>query len=54
MGIKIQKNIKNEKLKHIAFLCHIYIVSLQVDEQGVDIFKIEKACIYPLTLNSVL
>ena len=43
---------KNEKPNHIVFLCHI--VSIQVDKQGLDIFKPEKACIYPLTLNSVL
>ena len=53
MGIKIQKKSKNEKQKHIAFLCHI--VSIQVDKQGQDIFKPEKSCIYlPLTLNFVL
>ena len=34
---------KNEKPKHIAFLCHI--VSIQVDKQGLDIFKPEKSCI---------
>ena len=45
MGIKIQKNQKNEKQKQIVFLCHI--VSIQVDKQGLDIFKPEKACIYP-------
>ena len=51
-GHKIsEKNRKNEKPKHIAFLCHI--VSIQVDKQGLDIFKPEKSCIYPLTLNSV-
>ena len=38
MGIKIQKN---EKPKHIVFLCHI--VSIQVDKQGLDIFKPEKS-----------
>ena len=44
MGIKIQtKNLKNEKPKHIAFLCHI--VSIQVDKQGLDIFKPDKSCI---------
>jgi hypothetical protein len=42
-GHKISK--KNEKPKHIAFLCHI--VSTQVDKQGLDIFKPEKSCIYP-------
>ena len=52
MGIKIQKNQKNEKPKHIVFLCHI--VSIQVDKQGLDIFKPEKSCIYPLTLNYIL
>ena len=25
----------------------------QIDEQGLGIFKTEKACIYPLTINSV-
>ena len=50
MGIKIQKNQKNEKQKQIVFLCHI--ISIQVDKQGLDIFKPEKSCIYlPLTLN---
>ena len=45
MGIKFKKNQKNEKQKHIVFLCHI--VSIQVDKQGLDIFKPEKSCIYP-------
>ena len=36
----------------MVFLCHI--VSIQVDKQGLDIFKPDKSCIYPLTLNSVL
>ena len=50
---KSKKNQKNKKPKHIVFLCHI--VSIQVDKQGLDIFKPEKSCIYPLTtLNSVL
>jgi len=40
-----EKNRKNEKPKHIAFLCHI--VSIQVDKHGLDIFKPEKSCIYP-------
>ena len=40
-----EENQKNEKPKHIGFLCHI--VSIQVDKQGLDIFKPEKACIYP-------
>ena len=44
MGIKIQKNQKNEKQKQIVFLCHI--ISIQVDKQGLDIFKPEKSCIY--------
>ena len=47
MGIKIQKKSKIEKPKHIAFLCHI--VRIQVDKQGLDIFKLDKSCIYPLT-----
>ena len=38
---KIQKN---EKPKHIVFLCHI--VSIKVDKQGLDIFKPDKSCIY--------
>ena len=46
MGRKLKKNQKNEKPKHIAFLCHI--VRIQVDKQGLDIFKLEKSCIYPL------
>ena len=36
-GHKIQKNQKNEKPKHIAFLCHI--VRIQVDKQVLDIFN---------------
>ena len=48
MGVKIQKNSK-KKMKnqstYIAFLCHI--VSIQVDKQGLDIFKPYKSCIYP-------
>ena len=49
-GQKIKKKIrKNEKPKHIVFLCHI--VSIQVDKQGLDIFKPEKSCIYPLTVT---
>ena len=49
-GPKNSKKVKNQK--HVVFLCHI--VSIQVDKQGLDIFKPEKSCIYPLTLNSVL
>ena len=44
-GQKIQK--KNEKPKHIVFLCHI--VSIKVDKQGIVLFKLDKSCIYPLT-----
>ena len=48
-----KKNQQKEKPKQIVFLCHI--VSIQVDKQGLDIFKPDKSCIYPLTgLNSVL
>ena len=47
MGRKINKKQKNEKPKHIVFLCHI--VSIKVDKQGLDIFKPYKSCIYPLT-----
>ena len=47
-----KKSQKIEKPKHIAFICHI--VSIQIDKQGLDIFKPEKSCIYPITLNSVL
>jgi hypothetical protein len=52
-GHKHSEKIKKWKPKHIAFLCHIYIVSIQVDryEQGLDIFKTEKACIYPWPLT---
>ena len=39
-----EENQKNEKPKHIVFLCHI--VSIQVDKQGLDIFKPHKSCIY--------
>ena len=49
---KFEKNQENEKPKHIVFLYDI--VSIQVEKQGLDIFKPEKSCIYPLTLNSVL
>ncbi len=38
-----EENQKNEKPKHIVFLCPI--VSIQVDKQGLDIFKPEKSCI---------
>ena len=41
-GHKIQKNQKNEKPKHIVFLCHI--LSIQVHKQGLDIFKPDKSC----------
>jgi hypothetical protein len=40
-----KKNQKNEKTKHVVFLCHI--VSIKVDKQGLDIFKQEKSCVYP-------
>jgi hypothetical protein len=40
MGIKFKKNQKDEKPKHIAFLCPK--VRIQVDKQGVDIFKLDK------------
>ena len=46
-GQKIKKNQKNEKPKHIVFLCHI--VSIKGDKQGLDIFKPYKSCIYSLT-----
>ena len=36
---------------HSLLMSYIYIVSIQVDEQGLDIFKTEKACIYPLPLT---
>ena len=52
MCIKIPKNQKNEKPKHIVFLCHI--VSIKVDKQSLDIFKQEKIMYLPLPLNSVL
>ena len=48
--INSKKNGK--KPKNIVFWCHI--VSIQVDKQGLDIFKPNKSCIYPLTLNSAL
>ena len=48
MGMEIHKNQKNEKPKDITLLCHIYIVSIQVDKQGLDIFKPENhVYIYP-------
>ena len=53
-GQKIKQ--KNRKMKnqstYVVFLRHI--VSIQVDKQGLDIFKPGKSSIYPLTLNSVL
>ena len=47
MGIKFKKKSENEKPKHIAFICHK--VRIQVDKQGLDIFKPDKSCIYTLT-----
>ena len=41
------KKQKNEKPNHIVFLCHI--VSIKVDKQGLDLFKLDKSCIYPQT-----
>jgi hypothetical protein len=38
-GHKIKKDQKNEKQKHIVFLCHIYSKHSKVDKQGLDIFK---------------
>ena len=49
---EFKKMKKNEKRNHIVFLCDI--VSIQVDKQGLVIFKPEKSCIYPVTLNSIL
>ena len=40
-----KKYQKNEKPKHIVFLCHT--VSIQINKQDLDIFKPEKSCIYP-------
>ena len=40
----LEKNQKNKKPKHIAFLCHI--VRIEADKQGLDIFKPDKSCIY--------
>jgi hypothetical protein len=47
-GHKHSKKSKNQKpkLAHIVFLCHI--VRIEVDKQGLDIFKLDKSCIYPL------
>ena len=50
-GHKNSEKIKEWKPKHIVLLCHI--VSIQVDKQGLN-NKLDKSCIYPLTLNSVL
>jgi len=50
MGINIEKKSKKKKkTKEIVFLC--LIVSIKVDKQGLDIFKLDKSCIYiyPLT-----
>ena len=49
MGINIQKNqkIKNQS-QHIQSSYVIYIVRIEVDKQGLDIFKLDKSCIYPL------
>ena len=44
-GRKIKKKQKNEKPKHIVFLCHI--VSIQVHKQGLDIFKPDKSSCTP-------
>jgi hypothetical protein len=44
MGIKIEKKSEKRKPKQIVFLCHI--VSIKVDKQGLDIFKLDKSCIY--------
>ena len=41
-GHKSSEKTKKEKPKHIVFLRHI--VSIQVDKQGLDIFKLEKSC----------
>jgi hypothetical protein len=52
MGIKFIKNHKNEKPKHIVFVCHI--TSIQVDKL-IRFGHIEAIQIMylPLTLNSV-
>ena len=44
-GHKNSEKIKKWKPKHIVFLCHI--LRIQVDKQGLNIFKPEKSCIYP-------
>ena len=41
----LKKNQKNEKQKHIVFLCHI--VSIQVDKQGLHIFKPRQSMYLP-------
>src|SRR5215204_5472710 len=44
-GHKHSEKIKKSKTKaHIVFLCHI--VRIEVDKQGLDIFKPDKSCIY--------
>ena len=42
-----KKNQKNEKPKHIVFLCHI--VSIKVDKQGLDILNQTNHVSIPLT-----
>ena len=49
------KNLK--KMKKWNTNAHSLLMSYSkhsIDKQGLDIFKPEKSCIYPLTLNSVL
>ena len=38
--------MKNQSA-HSLLICHI--VSIKVGKQGLDIFKLDKSCIYPLT-----
>ena len=48
MGIKFQEKIKRMKKQRTLHSYVIYIVSIQVDKQGLDIFKLENhVYIYP-------
>jgi hypothetical protein len=49
MGIKKKNRKMKNQSAHSLLICHI--VSIKVGKQGLDIFKLDKSCIYPLTLN---
>ena len=54
LGFDQDSNGHNKFKKKQTHSLLMSLVSTQVDKQGLDIFKLEKSCIYPLTLNSVL